>query len=220
MDKKIEISKIFNNFIDKFPIIKYKKGDRVKDPFESLSNLVYIRSGILKIFTVTKKGEEVIISYFNPCAYPEIIFGISTPFINQYFIEALTEVEIQQISKSDFAKITKRYPEIYLQLSRNLLVVIRGLFEQVKYLKIGNSYSKILTAIFYLTSTCGKLINNSATISFRITHQMIADFTGLTRETVTTQLNNLEKKGLIEFKKGSLTIKDFKKYADLVKEVQ
>ena len=45
-----------------------------------------------------------------------------------------------------------------------------------------------------------------------LAHKDIASLAGLTRETVSIEMKNLEKKGLIAYKRNQITIKDVDKF--------
>ncbi len=206
MDQSNE-KKLLHKFFSAYPLIHFEKGEKLIRPRELLHNLIYLQSGIIKISTLSTEGEERTISYLNPKSYGDIIFGLA-PEENPYFIEAFSFVSAWRVPRSEYITFAKKNPSIYINLSESLLKMIQDLYEQLAWMKVDNSYTKTASAIYYLAKNIGHQEGSTIRIEEKITHQMIANLTGLTRETVSAQMKKLEDKNLLQYKDSVITIVD------------
>ncbi len=197
----------FKDFFKKYPIITFEKGERVIRPGELETNVVLIKSGIVRIHTIAKKGKEVAITCLNSDHYNGIVLGLA-PFMNRYYLQALTTTEIWKVSKKEFIHYAERHPQAYQDLTKSLMILIKDLFYQVEWLKTGSASEKIATLIYNLATRIGVDVNGIQVISIKTTHQEIAQLAGLTRETVTTHINKLKKKGIVSYEDNTIQVKN------------
>lgn len=203
-------------FFIRFSHIKYERGEKIIRPNELNSYVILVKSGILKIFKSSKNGRETIINIINAASYDELLFGINTSYIKKYTISALTEVEIIRAPKEEFNNYLQENPREYNGLMQQLSRCLEIVYEQMEILKSGNAYYKIASIIYYLAKETGTTEKKSIKLGFRITHQMIANLTGLTRETVTVQLNKLRTKNYIDYEENILKIKNIDNLSKLL----
>lgn len=206
LDHKIK-SKLEENFKNK-EMLTFKKGDLVVKPGGILKNVCYLKSGFIRVYTVTEEGKEVTVHIISPSYFLPLI-TIVLEEENRYYFEALTSVEIWQVSLEEAMDYLKKNPDALLGILKSLTINYRALLRKVEYLISGNAYQKVASLLFSLANVDEK--NNKAKIEFKLPHRLIASLAGLTRETVTLQMIKLEKAGLIEIKKGCLVINDFAK---------
>lgn len=202
-----EEKKLFFSFFEQYPLITYEKEEKIIRPKELSNTVIYIKSGTSKISTFSSNGDEMTISYLNPESYGNIIFGLA-PEENPYYIEAFTQVKAWRVSRNEYVEFAMKHPSIYIDLTTSLLRLIQDLYEQIAWLKLGNAYTKIAAAIFYLAKNLGEKEGTAITIPSRVTHQMIANLTGLTRETVSKQVKKLEENNLITHRDTHLIVND------------
>ena len=68
--------------------------------------------------------------------------------------------------------------------------------------------SRVIRLLYRLGGLYGKSVNNGLRIDLVITHQEMADMIGTSRQTVTTVLGDLKRKGLIETEQRMIVIRD------------
>lgn len=202
-------------FFTNFAHIKYERGERIIRPNELTSYVILMKSGIIKIYKTSKDTKETIINIINAASYKELIFGIDT-YIKPYTVSALTEVEVIRAPREEFTDFLSNHPTEYKDLLHQLSRCLEIVYRQMEILKSGNAFYKIASIIYYLGEETGTVDKKSIKLGFRITHQMIANLTGLTRETVTVQLNKLRAKNYITYEENILKIKNIDALAKLI----
>ena len=75
-------------FVNPHPF-HYKKGEMILRAGEPLSSVFYIKKGYVRVFSLSKIGEELTLIIFRPGDFFPTMSIIVKP-LNTYFIEAMT----------------------------------------------------------------------------------------------------------------------------------
>jgi len=193
----------FYRFLKQFPLIKVSPGENLVRPWDQVKNVIYITSGFLRIYSLTPDGKEVTLTYLNPAKNKHLAYGPAHSSPNT-FIEAATEVQLHSMPRKKLIKFLHNNPDNYISFIGSLIEQSHTLFRQLKWLKIGSAYLNTTAHIYFLFTELGNKNKNEITIDMPVTHQTIANLTGLTRETVTAQIKRLKRKGLIKYQKKML----------------
>lgn len=149
--------------------------------------------GILQLRTLDCDGNEAIFGL----AFPEIPFGLPLTQIDPYEVIALTDVVLIRISQLELEQSPVLAQGVLLQLNRRL--------QQAEALLVLNHHrlvSKRLQALLLLlTREIGEQTPDGNRIRVRLTHQQIADLTGITRVSTTRLLRILQKEGWLSIDK-------------------
>ena len=166
-------------------MVTYKKGDKIVKIGEIVDFVGEVKSGIIKIYRLIN-GREIILPdlhVFEEWSKMMVISGEKS----EYFVEAMSSVELTKISKKDFWEEIKTSP----RKQNELLTTLSNIFlkHSAKTTRIvgANAIGKIATVILDLANK-----------DVMLTHKLIAGLTGLTRETVTLQMLKMEKMKLID----------------------
>lgn len=192
-------------YFSKYPKLNFKKGETILHPQETSYNIFCIKSGLLRIFTINSEGKEVTIILLPPFPEYELILGIGG-LIEKYYIEAITPVELFRVPSSEFMVFLTKNPLVHVTLAKTLSFLIKKLFEQIEMLKESNAIELLSEIIYYFGKFNGEEIDGKTKINVKITHQDFADITGLTRETITSQINKLQKYKKIKLQDGHIVI--------------
>jgi CRP-like cAMP-binding protein len=184
------------SFFEKYPEICYEKGDKILRPNEYFDHIYFAKKGYIRIYKVLKTGQEISINWFNPAKQNVLIFGY-TSLLSQYYVEAFTEVVLNRAPKVDFQTYADAHSEVKKHSHSDMQIFFEEALRQVEWLSIPDAYTRIKVAIYTLAQRIGTkdkdklLLVKDSNPEIRMTHHIIASFTGLTRETVTVQINKL-----------------------------
>lgn len=170
----------------------------------------FINKGYIKDYSISKEGEELTLIIFKP----EDFFPIRWVFNdkpNQHYFEAMTIVELRRCSKEDFIAFIKTNPEVFLELTKHIVLRLGGMMQRMEYLAFGNAYEKVSSIIMICAERFGEKNGEEISIPMPLTHKDLAMLVGMTRETVSIEVKKLEKKGIIDYKKHLIIVKDIKK---------
>ncbi len=160
------------------------------------SHCLYIlKSGIVKLTSVSDKGSETILHILKPGK----IFGALLLSREKRAFRAQTAEDsvVTVISRESFKEILSMVPTVavnFIQvLSRRLAEVEKGWAESSHTW----SYHRLAKVLLHLSEQYGEEVSTGTLIKLRLTHEDLANLIGTTRETVTTQLNRFSHMGLL-----------------------
>jgi CRP/FNR family transcriptional regulator len=164
---------------------------------EKLENLVIINQGQVKAFKNSTDGKEQILYIFSAGDF----FGESSLLQEQeatYSVEALEETKICMIKKRDFRILLKEYPDISLKIIDELSTRIDRLEHSIQNMGTNNVERRIHAVLLEFANKYGKEQESMIEFELPISREGIANYIGLTRETVSRKLNQMQEEGIIE----------------------
>ncbi len=205
MDVSIELK--LSNFFQKYRLIKYKKGETLYRPGDIISNISFLKSGYVRLFSMESDGKEHTIGLFKPVFYLTLLDAVKN-IENKYYFEALTPVEVWSAPKEDVLEFIKENRDVSYFLNVMLLNVVDELLSNVEHATTGYAYKKVVLLLLSLAKNYGVEENGSIVLNFGTTQTLIASLTGITRETANIQIKKLESEGFIQKRDQFLIIHD------------
>lgn len=199
------------SFFAQFKSIHFKKKEIILHPEENPENIFYLKTGFVRMYSVSEKGKELTLNIFKPEAYFPMTWAIGQ-IPNNYFFETMTEADLCRVPKKELISFLKTEPVILYDLTRRILVGLSGILIRLEYLLFGDARSRVASSLLLSARRFGKeLKNGEVEVELPLTHQEIANLASLTRESTSLEMEALIKKGLIMIKKRKLIIKDLEK---------
>ena len=208
MDQTI-IDKL-NTFFHTYKKQQFKKGEIIIRADDEPQGIYYIEKGLVRRYSITGNGEELMLNIYKPHAFFPMSWAISN-IHNAHFYEAMTEVIVWRAPKDDVLIFVKREPEIVYDLLRRVYIGVEGLWTHIEHLMSGNAYAKLLTALVIIAKRFGKQQQDSLVVDLKMTEKDLAAYAGMSRETASRELQILKQKKLISFEKGIITVQNMQK---------
>ncbi|MBI2086532.1 Crp/Fnr family transcriptional regulator [Candidatus Daviesbacteria bacterium] len=203
-----------NDFFAKFKQIVYKKGEIIIREDEEPAGVYFLKVGFVKMGAIFVNGGELTLNIFKPGSFFPMMWAIGETK-NSYFCQAMSEVKVYRAPKADVIKFVKENSDVLYDLTRRILVGMDGMITNVQFLLFGSSYNRIAAAILLLAKRFGeKTTNGPVVISLNLIHQDIAQLSGVTRETASIALKQLEKRGVISHLKKRFVVNNINKLTE------
>ncbi len=200
-------SKKLHDFFKKSELTVYKKGQIILKPDDLSRNVFYIEKGFVRVYSLTEWGEEkLFLIYKEDEIFPLFWLFDNLPLIR--FYEAINIVHIRKVSKNDFLKFIELHPDAHMELTKKLVAMFDILINRIDSLEYTNVYARVVSRLLYLAKRFGITQDGKVIIKVPISHKDLASSIGATRETVSRDIEKLEKKGLIAYFKDYLQIND------------
>lgn len=213
----INIQKKLDIFFRQFKFKKYKKGELLIRADDDPSGIFYLKEGIVKEYTISKKGDELILNIYKPISFFPMSWAINDTS-NNYYFEAVTDTLLWRAPKSGAVEFIKSNPDVLYDLLSRVYKGTDGLLLRMACLMSGNAYTKLVTELLIHTKRFGSK-KKDGTFEIKISEKDLAAQAGMTRETISRELKLLKDKGLVILDTKLLIINDVQKLeAELVSE--
>jgi CRP-like cAMP-binding protein len=176
---------------------EYKKGEILLFEGEIRNDLVIVNKGQVKAFRNTVDGKEQILYIFSEGDF----FGEKNLLRDQasnYGVEALEETHICIIHKDDFQKLVKEYPDIGLKVMEVLCERLDRLENTIETMGTRTVGARVSSVLLEFADKYGKSSPQGTIIDLPLSREGIANYIGLTRETVSRKMSSMQDEGLIE----------------------
>jgi CRP/FNR family transcriptional regulator, cyclic AMP receptor protein len=180
----------------------YMPGDR--------ADLVYIvKQGRVKLSVLSESGKEIAIDIIQR---GEIFgeFALVDESLRSNMTQALDDVLVLVFSKQDFTKLLKSLPNLAFSYIRLVGDRRRRMEKKLSAITSKPVSGRICELLHEMSTTSAEVETAASDYLVPLTHQDVASLIGAARQTTTTVLNDLERRGIIELGRGSIRVKCLK----------
>lgn len=181
---------------DKIRIEEFRKNEIVLREEETSEYMYIILDGQVKVIQATEDGKEILLAihksheFFGEVA---LIDGKTAPAT----VQASEDSFIAFIAKKDFYALLSSQQKVLEKLLQILCSRLRDSWRRIYLLNFKHASDRVRTLFLSLSFENGNRTPEGIVLNLKLTHQEIADMTGLTRESVTRVLDKLQKDGEI-----------------------
>ena len=171
----------------------------------------FVLEGSVKVTRLSKDGREVILAMLNEGDFfgeMSLLDGES----RSANVIALEKTKVLTLDRNDFIAVVNDYPQIAVQLLKELARRLRKSDRQIASLSLSDAEKRIALCIIRFADEQGVIQNGKVSIPKTPIQQDIANMAGTSRETVSRALGLLEEEDLIERNGRELIILDYKKF--------
>ena len=193
---------------DKHVFQSFKKDDYIYFSDETSSHIYLIQSGQIKIGTYTESGKELVKAILQKGE----IFGeqaLAGEEKRRYFAQAMdNEVSVCPLTLLDMQELMKEDKEFSFKIFRILGFRLMKAERQIESLINKDARTRIIEYLIDLAEERGIKVGDETLVKHFFKHKDIASLTATSRQTVTTILNELRDKNVINFDRKRLLIRD------------
>jgi CRP/FNR family transcriptional regulator, polysaccharide utilization system transcription regulator len=183
-------------------VVSYSRKDIIFRQNIRTSHLMFVVSGIIKIYKVGRNNKVVILKLSGKNEF----IGLASLFgdvIHQYSAAAVNEVEICYLDINIFKEILKNNDRYAMKIIQYLSTFSLFIYNRL----IGQSHKqlpgKIADTLLYFSET----IYKSNTFDFPLTRKELAEFAGTTKESFIRTLTEFKNDKIIDLKGSGVKIK-------------
>lgn len=205
-DQKIALQSIFKEN-------HYGKNEYIFRNGDPMNEVYFINSGRIKIIKHSDSEKESIKLILNNGDYYGDYAAIDPEKFTKHRDSAKVmdkNTVVFSIPTHDFKNICDSNPAIYQKVVKNMLSNYRRLDNRLESVMLKKSKHRIIDFIKEMAQDIGKPVGYEMLIKHNLTHQEIASLTGISRQKVTTILNEFKQKGLIHLERNSILVHDVK----------
>jgi len=201
-------------------IKKFLKNETILHEEDTNEFLYMIISGSVKVVQTTQDGKEMVLAMHRSLDFfgeMSLLDGKTVPAT----VVAMEDSLVAIMSKKDFFSVLFSQRALLEAVLRILCSRLRESWEKVRLLTFKDTALRIKALFLILSGEYGEEGDEGLTLRITLTHQSIADMTGLARETVTRMLDKWQREGEITILKDKFILmnhdflkKDLDSFAD------
>ncbi len=185
--------------------MSFVKGDIILSPEKNEGCIFHINSGLVRIFSISEKGDEVTLGLFTSNEiFP--IWSLGGKHKNIFYFEALTEVEVSALKTERCIEMIKDCAVYSFEIMSLISKQYGNLLERNARCNSGIAYEQTSNLLFDLAERVGIQKGDYVIIKEKLSHKLLASWLGTSRETISRVLSKMSKDGLIDNIDGYISI--------------
>lgn len=201
------VDKLFESAREKI----YPKNQLIQYQGDLLTHVYLITAGYVKVYTILDSGDMRTLLILGPGDIFPLMYSLESGWNTyqlSYFYQSLTDTKLKLLEASDIRHKIDTDATIKDLYITYLASTNHAIMSQLEIMKSKKAINKIVLLLPYLINKLGQQIRpNVYQLKVKLSHQELADLSGVTRETTTTLIKKLEKTGKIKQKGGKMLIK-------------
>lgn len=191
----------------------YKKQAFIYSPVELAETVLVLASGRVKILGLTPEGKETILAFIDEGElFGELALVDSDP--REEYAEAVQDSKVLAIPREDMLWLMGQRPDVSLSITKLVGLRRKRIENRLRNLLFLPSRDRMVRILQELVESHGKREKERCTIQLPLSHQDLAGLIGVTRETVTLVLGQLQQERLIEINRRRIVVRDCDRLAE------
>lgn len=189
----------------------YKKDQMVYLQDQSSEKIYMVSNGRIKIGTYAPDGKEIVKAILTKGE----VFGelaLAGEEKRQDFAQAMdNDTHVCSMTIDDLKDLMVENKELSLKILKIIGFRLRKMERKIESLVFKDARTRIVEFLKEMAEEKGQKVGFEVMIKNHLTHKDIASLTGTSRQTVTTVMNELREKNLINFDRRRILIRDLEK---------
>jgi len=189
--------------------LRKERGEFVYTPGDRAETVYVLRKGRVKLSVLSESGKEFAIDIFQPGdIFGE--FALVDDAARSNMAQALDDAVMWVFSKRDFLRLLETRPKLALNYIRLVGGRRRRMEKKLSDITAKDVAARVCELLHEISTTSAASNPAAPDLLVPLTHQDVASLIGASRQTTTTVLNDLERRGIIELGRGWIRVTHLK----------
>jgi CRP/FNR family transcriptional regulator, cyclic AMP receptor protein len=187
--------------IGKIKVKHYRKDEVILWEGDTNSYMYLVVAGRVKVVQITEDGKEIISAIHaagDSFGELSLIDGKTSPAE----VVAIEKTSAAIISRENFFSIIYSHKKVLDNLIQMFCMRLRDSWEREEMVNYKKSEQRLAMLFQKFSASDGEPVAEGTLLNIRLTHQIMASMTGLSRETVTRTIDALKKEKSIKIRTG------------------
>lgn len=194
----------------------YPKGQIILYEGDVPSDFYILKKGIVKVYDIDDQGNEKILHLIKPPSMFPMIFFMGGNDQNRSFYTTVTDCEIYVLSQSVAQERVKQDNELARYMMHAFAREVHEVLVRLSSLEKTTTYDKLCAALKFLAVHHSEEHKTGwRRVTFPISHQILADMIGVTRESTTMVMKDFQEAKVVRNPKLTVLEINFKKLIEL-----
>lgn len=189
-------------------VTTFEKDQVVYEAEDGSRTFFFIRSGFVKIGTVTEDGHELI---YDVRKGGDLVGELcASEYPRQDRAVALERTDIVAVPLEDVLAIVRQDEGMLRQLVQSFCKSLSDAYDQLNSVAFGDTVHRLARVLVRLGSQLGRQVGQGIEISTYLTQEDIAQMVAVRRERVSTAMNFLRSRGMVGYSRGGYIVVDLR----------
>jgi CRP/FNR family cyclic AMP-dependent transcriptional regulator len=201
-----DVAKKVEEFFGQYTLRSLDEGQVLIHAGENPPGITYLVSGQVRQYDISERGNELVLNTFKPPAFFPMSWALNkTP--SPFLFEAAKPVTFRQAPVEDVTAFIEANPDVLLDLLKRVYRGTDALMQRMANLMDGSAYRRVLFELLIMARRFGDSKDESS-YKLAVQESDLAHNAGLSRETVSRELQKLKAAGLVTTGRKSIVIVD------------
>jgi CRP/FNR family transcriptional regulator, anaerobic regulatory protein len=178
---------------DKQPVERFEAGETIFWEGDAVTDVFEVREGVLRVCRLLSDGRRAITGFL----YPGDLVGVSLKDHYLYTVEAVTEAKVRRFARGRFQEKINDNPELRPQLFARLCDEMAAAQDQLVLLARKSAEERVSSFLLAIARRLSGGGRSAPIVEIPMTRLDMADYLGLTIETVSRTMTSLAVRGVI-----------------------
>lgn len=189
--------------------LRKERGEFVYTPGDPAETVYVLKKGRVKLSVLSESGKEFAIDIFHPGdIFGE--FALADEMTRSNMAQALDDALMWVFRKRDFAMLLETRPKLAMNYIRLVGRRRRRMEKKLSDITAKDVASRVCELLHEISTSSAEADAPARELLVPLTHQDVASLIGAARQTTTTVLNDLERRGIIELGRGWIRVTHLK----------
>lgn len=201
---------------DKAKLRHYPKGQIILYEGDIPSDFYILKDGIVKVYDIDDQGNEKILHLIKPPSMFPMVYFMGGNDQNRSFYTTVTDSEIYVLPQSVVDEHIQADSSLAIHIMRSFAQEVHEVLVRLSSLEKTTTRDKLCAALKFLAVHHSEERKTGwRRVTFPISHQILADMIGVTRESTTMVMKEFQENKVIRNPKLTVLEINFKKLIEL-----
>jgi CRP/FNR family transcriptional regulator, cyclic AMP receptor protein len=189
--------------------LRRARGEFIYMPGDTANHVFILKQGRVKLSVLSESGKEIAIDIIQS---GEIFgeFALVDESLRSNMAQALDDILVWVFTKHDFTRLLTSQPKLALSYIRLVGDRRRRMEKKLSDITSKAVSARVCELLHEISTSAADVEAGGADYLVPLTHHDVASLIGAARQTTTTVLNDLERRGIIELGRGWVRVKRLK----------
>ena len=196
---------------------KIPRNGTIYFPRDDADAIYVVLEGRVRLVSITRDGKQAILALFEPGD----LFGelaLAGADRRDDYAEAVVSSQVLCVPRDAVEAVMERNPNLTLAVTKLIGWRRRRLERRLRSLLFASNRERLTSLLWDLLEQYGSRVSDGVLLDIRLSHQDLANLIGVTRESVTLALGELQSEGVVSLGRQRIVVRNLDGLARLVDE--
>jgi len=186
-------------------VVEYRKGQVIYNQTQPSTSLYLVIDGKVRVAHCANDGKQIVVDIYQPDEF----FGESVFLRLACCAEearALENTKLMAWSGPEVEEIATRQPRLAVALLQVMVQRNMGFTQRIESLCVENIGQRVARALLRLSERMGSVERDGSVRMIPLTHELLAQYVGTSREVVTMHMNRLRRQGYLRYSRKTIVL--------------